>query len=66
MNHLEYDWQSPVWRHLLRGLAAEHSLVRFDQRANGLSDWDVAEITFESMVDDLAAVVDAVGLNAFR
>ena len=65
MNHLEYDWQSPVWRHLLRGLAAEHSLVRFDQRANGLSDWDVAEITFESMVDDLAAVVDAVGLERF-
>ena len=65
MNHLEYDWQSPVWRHLLRGLAAEHSLVRFDQRANGLSDWDVAEITFESMVDDMAAVVDAVGLERF-
>ena len=66
MTHMEYDWQSPVWRHLLRGLAAEHSLVRFGQRANGLSDWDVAETTFESMVDDLAAVVDAVGLNAFR
>jgi class 3 adenylate cyclase/pimeloyl-ACP methyl ester carboxylesterase len=65
MNHLEYDWQSPVWRHLLRALAADHSLVRFDQRANGLSDWDVAEITFESMVDDLAAVVDAVGLARF-
>jgi len=65
MTHLEHDWQSPVWRHLLRGLAAEHSLVRFDQRANGLSDWDVAEITFESMVDDLAAVVDAVGLDHF-
>jgi class 3 adenylate cyclase/pimeloyl-ACP methyl ester carboxylesterase len=65
MNHLEYDWQSPVWRHLLRGLATEHSLVRFDQRANGLSDWDVAEITFESMVDDMAAVVDAVGLERF-
>jgi len=65
MNHLEYDWQSPVWRHLLRGLAAEHTLVRFDQRANGLSDWDVAEITFESMVDDMAAVVDAVGLERF-
>ena len=65
MNHLEYDWQSPVWRHLLRGLSAEHSLVRFDQRANGLSDWDVAEITFESMVEDLAAVVDAAGLERF-
>ena len=41
INHLEYDWQSPVWRHLLRDLAAENTLIRFDQRANGLSDWDV-------------------------
>ena len=62
MNHLEYDWQSPVWRHLPRALAAEHTLVRFDRRANGLSDWQVEEISFESMIDDMAAVVDALGL----
>ncbi len=65
MHHLEYDWQSPVWGHLLRALAKDHTLVRFDQRANGLSDWDVPEITFESMVADLAAVVDAAGLKRF-
>jgi class 3 adenylate cyclase/pimeloyl-ACP methyl ester carboxylesterase len=65
MNHLEYDWQSPVWGHLLRALAGDNTLVRFDQRANGLSDWDVPEITFDSMVDDLAAVVDAAGLERF-
>ena len=65
MNHLEYDWQSPVWRHLLRDLAAEHTLVRFDQRCNGLSDWEVPEISFESFVSDLETVVDAVGLERF-
>ena len=65
MHHLEYDWQSPVWGHLLRALAAEHTLVRFDQRCNGLSDWDVPDFTFDSMVSDLVTVVDALGLKRF-
>ncbi len=65
MNHLEYDWQSSVWRHLLRDLAAKHTLVRFDQRCDGLSDWDVPDISFESFVGDLETAVDAVGLECF-
>ena len=65
MNHLEYDWQSPVWSHLLRDFAAEHTLVRFDQRCNGLSDWEVPEVSFETFVSDLETVVDAVGLERF-
>ena len=65
MNHLEYDWQSPIWRHLLQELAKDHTLVRFDQRANGLSDWDVEEISFEAFVRDLETVVDALGLERF-
>lgn len=65
MNHLGYDWESPVWRHLLWKLAQDHSLLRFDQRGNGLSDWDVAGISFEQFVDDLEAVVDAAGLERY-
>ncbi len=65
MNHLEFDWQSPVWRHLLRELAHAHTLVRFDQRGNGLSDWDVEDFSFEAFVQDLAAVVDAAKLERF-
>ena len=65
MNHLEYDWESPVWRHLLRELSAENTLVRFDQRGTGLSDWKVPDFTFERMVDDLATVIDAAGLERF-
>ncbi len=65
MHHLEYDWESPVWGHLLRAFAQTHTLVRFDQRGNGLSDWDVPEFTFDSMIDDMASVVDAVGLERF-
>jgi class 3 adenylate cyclase/pimeloyl-ACP methyl ester carboxylesterase len=65
LHNLEFDWQSPVWGHLLRALAKDHTLVRFDHRANGLSDWEVPEITFDSLVDDLAAVIDATGLERF-
>ncbi|MEM7022018.1 MAG: alpha/beta fold hydrolase [Pseudomonadota bacterium] len=65
MNHLEYDWRSPLWRHLMEDFAQSHTLIRFDQRGNGLSDWDVDEISFEAFVRDLEAVVDAVGLERF-
>jgi class 3 adenylate cyclase len=37
LNHLEYDWESPVWRHLILGLAGNHTLIRYDARGNGLS-----------------------------
>ncbi len=65
MNHLEYDWQSPVWRHMLHGLARDHQLIRYDERGNGLSDWEVEDISFEAFVSDLETVVDAAGLERF-
>ncbi|HET7382843.1 MAG TPA: alpha/beta fold hydrolase [Pseudolabrys sp.] len=65
LNHLEYDWQSPIWRHLLHALAAEYQLIRYDERGNGLSDWDVEDISFEAFVRDLESVVDATGLKRF-
>ena len=65
LNHLDYDWESPVWRHVLRALAEDHCLIRYDQRGNGLSDWEVADISFEAWVQDLETVVDAAGLERF-
>lgn len=65
LNHLEYDWESPIWRHLFRELAREHTLVRYDERGNGLSDWDVEDFSFEAFVRDLEAVVDAAGVERF-
>ncbi|MDE0725604.1 MAG: alpha/beta fold hydrolase [Alphaproteobacteria bacterium] len=65
MNHLEYDWQSEVWRHVLRDMSRHNTLVRFDQRGNGLSDRKVSELTFDNMVDDIATVADAAGLERF-
>lgn len=65
LNHLEYDWESPVWSHLLKWLASGHQLIRYDARGNGLSDWDVEDISFDAFVADLEAVVDAMGLDRF-
>jgi hypothetical protein len=44
MTHLEFDLESPIWRHLYRELAKDHTLVRYDPRGNGLSDRTVDEI----------------------
>ena len=65
MSHLEYDWESPVWRHLYEELSRDHFLVRYDQRGNGLSDRDIEEISFDAFVRDLETVVDAAGLDRF-
>jgi pimeloyl-ACP methyl ester carboxylesterase len=49
----------------LHELAAEHRLVRYDTRGNGLSDWDVDDISFDAFVRDLEGVVEAARLDRF-
>jgi class 3 adenylate cyclase/pimeloyl-ACP methyl ester carboxylesterase len=65
MTHLEFDFESPIWRHLYRELSRDHALIRYDARGNGLSDRDVEDVTFETFVSDLETVVDAAGLERF-
>lgn len=65
MTHLEYDLESPIWRHLWRDLARRHSVIRYDARANGLSDWNVGELSLETSVQDLETVVDASNIDRF-
>jgi pimeloyl-ACP methyl ester carboxylesterase len=62
LTHIRYDWESAVWGHWLRELSAHHRLVHYDERGCGLSDWDIADMSFEGWVRDLEAVIDAVGL----
>jgi len=65
LNHLEYDWVSPVWSPFLHAIAAKHRLIRYDARGNGLSDWDANDISFEAWVRDLESVVAATRLERF-
>src|SRR6266513_2997133 len=65
LSHLDYDWESPVWRHWLAELSRRFSLARYDERGCGLSDWNIGRVSFDDWVDDLEAVVDATGLDRF-
>ncbi len=65
LNHLEYDWESPIWRHFLVGLSREHKLIRYDPRGTGLSDWDVPDVSLDGWVNDVAVVANAAGANQF-
>ena len=64
LNHLEHDLGSPLWRHWISALTTLRSVWRYDERGNGLSDWN-APLNFEAFVDDLESVVDAAGLDRF-
>jgi pimeloyl-ACP methyl ester carboxylesterase/DNA-binding CsgD family transcriptional regulator len=65
LSHLEYEWQSPIWRHWVEELSRRHTYIRYDARGCGLSDREPADISFESGVRDLEAVVDATKLERF-
>ena len=65
LSHLEYDWQSPVWRHYLADLGSFASVVRYDERGFGLSDWDIDDFSLDARLADLERVVDAAGLDRF-
>jgi pimeloyl-ACP methyl ester carboxylesterase len=63
LTHLEFDWQSPVWRHWVEGLAEGHTVLRYDERGCGLSDRDVEDLSLDARVADLEAVIDAARLE---
>jgi pimeloyl-ACP methyl ester carboxylesterase len=65
LSHLELDWDAPIWSPIFRRLAQDHQVVRYDERGNGLSDWDIDDISFDAFVTDLETVVDAIEPGRF-
>ena len=65
ITHLEYDLESPIWRHLYRELAKSFTLIRYDARGNGLSDRTADDISFDAFVNDLEAVVQTLPVERF-
>jgi pimeloyl-ACP methyl ester carboxylesterase/DNA-binding CsgD family transcriptional regulator len=63
LTHLEYDWESPVWRHWTRFFASSFHYIRYDERGCGMTDWDVGDLSFPRWVEDLEAVVTAARLG---
>jgi len=65
LSHLELDWDAPIWSPLFRELAQKYCVVRYDERGNGLSDWDVTDISMPAFVNDLETVTNALALEKF-
>ena len=61
VTHLDIDWEEPSYAHMLRRLSSFARLIRFDKRGTGLSDRTVGLPDLETRMDDVRAVMDAVG-----
>ena len=65
LSHLQFDWESPVWRHYLVELGKIATVIRYDERGHGLSDRGVTDHGLEARLGDLEAVVEDAGLERF-
>ncbi|MFQ5953726.1 MAG: adenylate/guanylate cyclase domain-containing protein [Kiloniellales bacterium] len=61
LTNIEYAWESPDYARFLTALSSFSRLMFFDKRGTGLSDRDVGLPTLEHVMDDIRAVMDAVG-----
>jgi pimeloyl-ACP methyl ester carboxylesterase/DNA-binding CsgD family transcriptional regulator len=59
LTHLEYDAESPIWRHWIRFFAERYRFVRYDERGCGMSERNVAELSVDRSAEDLESVIDA-------
>jgi pimeloyl-ACP methyl ester carboxylesterase len=62
LTHLQFEWQSPVWRHWVHFFASHFRFIRYDERGCGMSDWDSVALSpalsMDRWVDDLESVID--------
>jgi pimeloyl-ACP methyl ester carboxylesterase/DNA-binding CsgD family transcriptional regulator len=63
LSHLEYEWESPVWRPWMRFFSGHYRYVRYDERGCGMTDWTAGDISLERWIEDLGAVLDAAGVR---
>jgi pimeloyl-ACP methyl ester carboxylesterase/DNA-binding CsgD family transcriptional regulator len=57
LTHLEYDWESPVWRHWIQFFGGHCRFIRYDERGCGMSDWRVGAQARALWAEDLEQVV---------
>jgi pimeloyl-ACP methyl ester carboxylesterase len=62
-SNVDEMWDVKPWRHFLERLASFSRLIPFDMRGVGVSDRGPEQPTIELMRDDIAAVLDAVGVD---
>jgi pimeloyl-ACP methyl ester carboxylesterase/DNA-binding CsgD family transcriptional regulator len=59
LTHLEYEWDSPVWRHWIEFFSEHSHFIRYDERGCGMSDWRAGSLSLAQWTSDLEAVIDA-------
>lgn len=64
VSNLVYGWESPHWRRFYERLAQSFRLILFDKRGTGLSDHGAHFAALETRMEDLRAVLDAVGSSS--
>ena len=62
ISQIEHYWEEPTWARWLTRLGKFARVVLFDKRGTGLSD-RVAVPPMDERMDDIRAVMDAVGME---
>ena len=65
LNHLVFDWNSPVCGRWWKELAREHRVIRYHQRGCSLSGRDTSDLSFEASAGDLEYLITALGFDRF-
>jgi DNA-binding winged helix-turn-helix (wHTH) protein/alpha-beta hydrolase superfamily lysophospholipase len=65
LNHLEFEWHSPIWAHWVAAFTKHHTLYRYDERGNGLSDWNVNDFSFDAWVRDFDQLIETINVQKF-
>ena len=65
LNRLDFEWKTPLRRQWLSEVMRHNTLVRYDQRGSGLSDWNISDFSFERTVQGFEELVDAARLEQF-
>ena len=63
LTHLQYDWESPVWRHWMDFFTDHFTFIRFDERGCGMSDRTVDDVSDSNWLGDMECIVDAANID---
>jgi pimeloyl-ACP methyl ester carboxylesterase/DNA-binding CsgD family transcriptional regulator len=63
LTHLEYEWDSPVWRHWIRFFSDHFRFIRYDERGCGMTDRNVGDLSLDRWVADVEDIVAAAKLQ---
>ncbi|HYG07679.1 MAG TPA: alpha/beta fold hydrolase [Stenotrophomonas sp.] len=63
LSHLEYDLDSPIWRHWMQFLGSNFRFIRYDERGCGMTGGDARGLSLANWLADLEAVIDAAQIE---